>query len=158
MKNTSLRLVGATAAAILDQATATLRSGDSRFLREPTGIHMALRAARLPDHPAGSMFSVGHYHQCRAGAERGFLADPEVVLLRLTSSEWLPLSIRTPFAHVVTLDTSDTPRLLDSTEHIRLARFVDAWMVSVVQARLLPSSDPVSERAKMWSPSSCAAE
>lgn len=104
------------------------------------------------------MFSVGHYHQCRAGAERGFLADPEVVLLRLTSSEWLPLSIRTPFAHVVTLDTSDTPRLLDSTEHIRLARFVDAWMVSVVQARLLPSSDPVSERAKMWSPSSCAAE
>ncbi|MEI9953806.1 MAG: hypothetical protein WDO74_33720 [Pseudomonadota bacterium] len=157
MENTSLRLVGRAATAVLEQLTTGLGDGNSRAFDEPTHTHMALEVRRLTSDPAGSLFSIGHYHAQQVGQNRSVLADPEVLFVRFAHGSWLPLSLCTPFEHVVTVDLRRVPRILRPAEHARLVRLVDDWMLNVARAGLLPIAEPISEHQQMWSRSASAA-
>jgi hypothetical protein len=120
----------------LDRLTLDIGPGGERTVLEPSGLHMPLRVRRFNDSAHGSLFSVGHYHESTVGTVRALVGDPEVVLLRVQSGVWIPLSLRTPFANVAMAETSGFPRPRLSSEHARLVKLVEVWMRNV-EANLL---------------------
>lgn len=113
-------------------------------MREPSGIHMPLHIVRGADSPAGRVFAVAHRHQSR-GCE---VADPEVTLVCTAVRAWIPVSIRTPFAHTVTVDASGARmRVVRPDEHHRLVALVDVWMQNIAM-HLLGEGVPEMEIAR----------
>ena len=131
MQKVSHEVICDSARRVLDEVTRGLSVGDGRTVSEPSGIHMALRVLRLDDRCAGHRFAVGHYHESAEGRWRTLVGDPEVELLWRPPHDWFPLSLRTPFAFVVTADVGDTLRVLHPIEQERLVKLVDVWMANV---------------------------
>jgi len=92
---------------------------------------MPLRVRRVGDSALGSLFSVGHYHESTVGTALLLVDDPQVTVLRTESGDWVPVSLRTPFAHVVTAEATDSVRLLRTDEHARLVKLVEVWMRNI---------------------------
>jgi hypothetical protein len=130
------KTVCATAGQVLDRVARDLEPGEGRTLREPSGVHMALRVRRLADDAPSLRFVVGHYHESAVGTAQVLVGDPEVMLLRTESGDWVPVSFRTPFTHVVSVEAHDSVRLLRGPEHPRLVKLVEVWMRNV-EANLL---------------------
>lgn len=113
--------------------------------RDPAGTHMDLRVERLGDDHAGSLL-VGHYFESHEGWARTLVPDPEVLLLRTPSGEWVPLSVRTPWGGLVTAEGGgDGVRVVRAGQHARLVRMVEEWMESVESAGLVLTERVVAD-------------
>lgn len=116
------------AEAVLGRLTGRLAVGETRTLREPSGVHMALHVFRGPDCPSGPVFSLSHRHASRGGG----IADPEIALLSVAGRTWIPFSFQTPFTRVVTVDVlGEGLPVIRPEEQARLVQIVDAWMANV---------------------------
>jgi hypothetical protein len=116
------------ASATLEQLTRDLEPGGRAEFRDPAGVHMTLYVSRLPEVPAGSLFTIAHAHAGHIGEP---ICDPLVTLLRAVDGSWVPLEITTPFAHVVTAEAGDPVRIVARDEHRRLLKLVEIWMRNV---------------------------
>jgi hypothetical protein len=104
---------------------------------------MPLRVARLADCGASCVFTVGHYFESRIGSRCVEIPDPEVVLVGIGMSGWIPLSRRTPFLDVEAATiTRGTVAIADEGEFARLIAFVDLWMVAIQTNLLDQTSQP----------------
>jgi len=61
------------------------------------------------------------------------------MLLHTALGEWVPLSVRTPWANTITGEIRDRVRDIIPAERCRLVQLVEAWMVNVQSAGLLPA-------------------
>lgn len=139
MRNTLLAPVCDDACRVLDVLTRGLGPGEGRTLREPSGVHMPLRARRLEDCVAGERFAVGHYHEGRTGTVLTVVPDPEIELLRAPSGMWTPLSHRMPLATGVTVTvTAGSVNVVAVAAHPRLVKLVEVWIANVDANLLRP--------------------
>jgi hypothetical protein len=122
----------------MQRATASLAPWSLEVQRDPAGTHMAFHVEHLGDDDAGSLFLLAHYFESLEGWGRSLVPDPEVLLLRTRSGEWVPLSVRTLWESWVTAEIGDGGvRVVRAAEHRQLVQLVEAWMENVERAGLL---------------------
>ena len=138
MKTSSRLSVAPQTAAVLQRATASLAPWSLEVHRDPAGTHMGLHVEYLGDDEAGSLFLLAHYFESLEGWGRSLVPDPEVLLVRAPSGQWVPLAVRTPWGSVVTAESGDGGvRVVRAAEHRQLVQMVEAWIENVERAALV---------------------